>query len=493
MHEDFSEDAPTDAAARRTAGRYAIDRLIARGGMAAVYLAEHIDLKRRVALKVLRPPDDADGAVDFEQRFRLEAQTLAGLSHPNIVTLHDFGELHDGRVFLAMEFIDGPRLADELRKGPMAPDRAVYLMLQVCQALRYAHRKGVIHRDLKPSNLLIQTGDDGEEVLKVVDFGLVKLTDADQSLTRAGLILGSPHCMSPEQVRGNDVGPTADVYAVGILLFRSLTGKYPFHGTNSAATMMAHLNKPTPTFHSVKPDLEVPAGLEEVVRKCLEKNPTDRYPTMDELLMELAAVVDAQAGEFRSASIIAASLPIPRRTPEATPTASSRRWWLAAAVLLILGIATAGAYPLIRASIPSDDLPVVEPQPSRTGPSRAPEAPADPTADPTPEAGSQPGTPAEPRAAEPREPPSVRSEPDAVEGEGEPEATTPRPAPRRATAAPEPTAEPTPRPRPAPTRTTPQPAPAETEPAVAEPKPADSPAPDPNPTREGYKGLPDDW
>ena len=220
------------------ADRYQVDRLIARGGMAAVYLAQHIKLNRAIALKILSPPPDAEDPSSFEERFRLEAETLAQLDHPNIVTLHDYGETEDGRFFLAMEYVEGPRLSDLLREGPLPVDRALRLIIQVCAGLRYSHKKGVVHRDLKPSNLLIRTREDGEEQVKVVDFGLVKLTEADQSITRAGLILGSPHCMAPEQVKGLRVDVRTDIYAVGILLFRSLTGQYPFHGPNSAATMI---------------------------------------------------------------------------------------------------------------------------------------------------------------------------------------------------------------------------------------------------------------
>ncbi|HND34735.1 MAG TPA: serine/threonine-protein kinase, partial [Myxococcota bacterium] len=177
------------------AQRYRIQSLIARGGMAAVFLADDLLLHRQVALKVLVPPNKADIA-SFEHRFRREAQALAQLSHPNIVTLHDFGETKESGYFLAMEYIPGPRMTDLVKDGPMEPIRAIRLVQQVVLALRYAHKKGVIHRDLKPSNLLVLQGEDGSETMKVVDFGLVKLAEVDQSLTQPGLVLGSPHCMA---------------------------------------------------------------------------------------------------------------------------------------------------------------------------------------------------------------------------------------------------------------------------------------------------------
>jgi serine/threonine-protein kinase len=258
------------------AGRYRVERLIARGGMGAVYLARQLDLHRPVALKILSPSPDADDRAAFEVRFRLEAETLAALNHPNIVTLYDYGQTDDGRCYLALEYIDGPRFTDLLREGPLPAERIVPLVLQVLRALRYAHRRGVVHRDLKPSNLLIRTDDDGEEQVKVVDFGLVKVLEDDQSLTRAGLVLGSPHCMAPEQVRGDDVDHRTDLYALGVLLFRALTGVWPFHGDSGTATMIAHLQQPVPRMASLAPAIAVPPAVERVVLACLSKDPSGR-------------------------------------------------------------------------------------------------------------------------------------------------------------------------------------------------------------------------
>ncbi len=291
------------------ADRYKVVRLLARGGMAEVYVAKHIKLNREVALKLLKPPPDAEDPASFEARFALEAETLAGLDHSNIVTLHDFGETDDGRYFLAMEFIDGPRLTDLLKNGPLPFERAVRLLLQVCAALRYSHKRGVIHRDLKPSNLLIKPGDeDHEDQVKVVDFGLVKLTEADQSITRAGLILGSPHCMAPEQIKGTDVDHRADIYAIGVLLFRCITGHYPFHGSSSTATMIAHLNQPAPSFASVAGHVTVPHGLEDIIKKCLSKVPGERYSDMDTLMWDLATCVNLPQEAFGSLSLTHSSI-----------------------------------------------------------------------------------------------------------------------------------------------------------------------------------------
>ena len=308
---------PDPCVGTTVAGRYQIERVIARGGMAVVYLAKHIQLQRKIALKILRPPADAEDPESFEHRFKLEAQTLAQLDHPNIVTLHDYGETDDGRFYLAMEYVGGPRISQILRKGPMTPQRVLTLTEQICEAIAYSHRKNIVHRDLKPSNLLIRTNEDGTEQVKVVDFGLVKLLSTDQSITRAGLIVGSPHCMAPEQVRGQDVDTRTDIYAIGVMLFRGVTGQYPIHGSNPSATMIAHINDTVPPMATVMPDLCLPQGFERMVRRCLEKDPTKRYESAEALLADIQLCLAIDEADYISVSefdttIQTQSLTIPR-------------------------------------------------------------------------------------------------------------------------------------------------------------------------------------
>ena len=267
---------------------------------------------REVALKILSPSPDMEESGAFEERFRLEAETLAALNHPNIVTLYDYGQTDDGRYFLALEYIDGPRFTDILRAGPMAAADAVRLILQVCRALRYAHRRGVVHRDLKPSNLLTYRDDEGEEHVKVVGFGLVKVLEDDQSLTRAGLILGSPHCMAPEQIRGDEIDHRADIYAIGVLLFRAVTATWPFHGDTSTGTMIAHINNPVPRFRDLQLPFEV-SLLEDVIRRCLSKNAADRYADVGTLMTKRRAIgVDASL-TLTSASQLSGSATLAER------------------------------------------------------------------------------------------------------------------------------------------------------------------------------------
>lgn len=338
------------------AGRYRTMRLIARGGMASVFLAEQLALHRAVALKILNPPPpgEAGEGESFEKRFKLEAETLATLVHPNIVTVYDYGQ-DGGRFFLAMEYIDGPRFTDLLVRGALPVDRTIQLLLPVCNALRYAHKRGVVHRDLKPSNLLISRDEEGQEQVKVVDFGLVKVGELEQSLTREGVVMGSPHCMAPEQVQGGAIDHRADIYALGILLYRCLTGTYPFHGSNATATMMLHLTADVPWFSAVAPDLDLPPQLERIVRKCLMRRPEDRYADVVSLAADLSRCVGlAPQADTQSQSLSLdepsgaeptqmVALPLPPVVEE-PPAPAPRRWSPAYGVVLaVLVIAALAA------------------------------------------------------------------------------------------------------------------------------------------------------
>lgn len=290
------------------AAKYRIERRLARGGQATVYLASQLPLNRPVALKILAPPSGEmtdEEIVSFEQRFLLEARTLAALDHPNIVTIFDYGETGDGRFYLAMEYIDGQRFLDLLRSGRLDPGRAVDLTLQICKALRYSHRHGVVHRDVKNSNVLVRIDDQGQEQVKVVDFGLVKLARVDSTITQTGMILGSPHFMAPEQATGEGVDHRVDIYATGVLLYCALVGEYPFDGPHATAIITAHMTRTARPLGEVAPEAVIPAGLEAVVFHCLEKTPEQRYPSMDGLIADLRPYqvdgpVEGMSGEFHT-------------------------------------------------------------------------------------------------------------------------------------------------------------------------------------------------
>jgi serine/threonine protein kinase len=290
------------------ADKYRIERRLARGGQASVYLASQLPLNRPVALKILAPPSGEmtdEEIASFEQRFLLEARTLAALDHPNIVTIFDYGETGDGRFYLAMEYIDGQRFLDLLRGGRLDPGRAIDLTLQICKALRYSHRHGVVHRDVKNSNVLVRIDDQEQEQVKVVDFGLVKLAQVDSNITQTGMILGSPHFMAPEQATGEGVDHRVDIYATGVLLYCALVGEYPFDGPHATAIITAHMTRTARPFGAVAPEAAIPAGLEAVVFRCLEKAPAQRYPSMEALIADLRPYqvdgpVEGMSGEFHT-------------------------------------------------------------------------------------------------------------------------------------------------------------------------------------------------
>jgi serine/threonine protein kinase len=289
-------------------GKFRIERRLARGGQASVYLASQMPLNRPVALKVLAPPTgeatDEEIAV-FERRFLLEARTLAALDHPNIVTIFDYGETGDGRFYLAMEYIAGQRFLDLLTGGRLEQGRAVGLTLQICRALRYSHHQGVVHRDVKNSNVLVRIDDQGQEQVKVVDFGLVKLARVDSNITQTGMILGSPHFMAPEQATGEGVDHRVDIYATGVLLYCALVGEYPFDGPHATAIITAHMTRTAQAFSAAAPDAAIPSGLEAIVFKCLEKQPGQRYPSMEALIADLRVFevnspIGVMSGEFHT-------------------------------------------------------------------------------------------------------------------------------------------------------------------------------------------------
>lgn len=283
-------------------GRYRLDRLIGKGGMGRVYRATQFPLNRPVAVKILNPEFQKKDP-QFVRRFFLEAASAARLSHPNTITVFDYGEAESGELFIAMELLQGRPLSRLISsEGPFSGARAVHVAMQICRALREAHAKGIIHRDLKPGNiLLLAEGDDGDFV-KVLDFGLVKLfnitgepepddpltPEPPNELTKAGMFLGSPKYMSPEQIQGASLDPRTDIYSLGVLMFHMVTGKPPFGGATSVEVIYKHVNQPVPTFASLGVDTNY--EVEEVIHRCLAKHRDDRFESMNALLGRLKDV-----------------------------------------------------------------------------------------------------------------------------------------------------------------------------------------------------------
>jgi eukaryotic-like serine/threonine-protein kinase len=259
--------------------KYRIVRLIGRGGMGAVYAAEHILLKKVVALKMLH-----EGGTDGAQalaRFRNEAELTASVMHPNVVSVTDMGVLADGTAYLAMELIEGKSLAEIIKQeGKLPLKRALPVFVQLCSALAAAHEKGVLHRDLKPGNVII-VEDHGVERVKVVDFGIAKLQEGEQHLTQTGEVFGSPHYMSPEQCQGHQVSAASDIYSLGSLMHEVLTGKVPFSGDSPMAIVMAHMNEPPPPMVLEAP-AQVAQEMNSIVAKAMAKQAEERFQSASE-------------------------------------------------------------------------------------------------------------------------------------------------------------------------------------------------------------------
>lgn len=269
-------------------GRFKIVSVIARGGMGKVYRAEQAPLGRICALKVLSPKYDGDHDPEFHRRFFLEASIAAKLTHPNTVTVFDYGQSDDDIYYIAMEYIEGKTLHRVLREeGPFSEARAAHIARQICRSLREAHGLGVVHRDLKPGNVLLVDHEDEHDHVKVLDFGLVKDTQSGEDLTQQGLFMGSPKYMAPEQITGNDVSARTDIYALGVMMYEMLSGQVPFDKGASVGTLMSHVHDQLPPMQAHNPQLSISQTMEGIVYRCLEKDPAHRFSSMNELVTAL--------------------------------------------------------------------------------------------------------------------------------------------------------------------------------------------------------------
>ncbi len=267
---------------RRVAGRYRLTAALGEGGMATLWRAMDEQLDREVAVKILRPQFGSDPG--FVARFRQEARAAGSLSHPNVVSVYDYGTDVDGAQYIVMQLIEGRDLASILREhGRLPTEEAVRIGLAVAAALEAAHRRGIVHRDVKPGNILLG-GEQGDEVL-VTDFGISRAV-SEASMTVTGTTLGSVHYFSPEQARGDEVTGRSDVYSLGIVLYEMLTGRRPFEADTAAGVALMRLNEdPVPPARLA----DVPAGLSGIVMRAMQRNPTDRFPDAGSLAEALRA------------------------------------------------------------------------------------------------------------------------------------------------------------------------------------------------------------
>ena len=278
-------------------GRYRVVSRISEGGMGVVYRAEHVFLKRDVALKRLhRELTEQKQAV---ARFEREAQAAAQIAHPNVCQVLDCGVGEDGAFFIAMELLDGiPLDARIARAAPLPLPEVVDIGVQLCDALHHAHGLGIVHRDLKPENVMLMPRRDGAGVVpKIMDFGIAKVAQEGdgKKLTQAGMVFGTPQYMAPEQAAGSAVDARADLYALGVILYEMATGRCPFQSENVSTLLMMHLTQPPPPLEAVAPQLRFPEPFRAVVFGCLEKHPAHRIPTANALGTALRGCAGLQA------------------------------------------------------------------------------------------------------------------------------------------------------------------------------------------------------
>ena len=381
-------------------GEYRVEREIGRGGMGVVYAARHPVIGKRVAIKVLDVFFSRDAAL--LKRFTDEARAVNKIGHPNIIDVFSFGQLADGRHYFVMELLEGETLASWLAQGIPPAIETWRLLLQTCEALEAAHREGIIHRDLKPENLWIARPKHGESFIKVLDFGIAKLNEGgeEKSVTRTGTVMGTPQFMSPEQCTGRAIDHRTDIYAMGVILFRLYCGRFPFDGASVAEIIAAQLYQPPPRPSSLA---TLPPALDELIFRCLDKDPARRPASAAELGMDLKAAVQLAgaitevhapvhrtgeaAAETRKG--FATGMPDPASEVQEPPASSRRRLLVVAGVVAVAGALALwfglhGPKTSGPATVPTAPSPALAvPAPAPVAPAQVPSAPA-PVPQPTP-------------------------------------------------------------------------------------------------------------
>ena len=382
---------PPVAVGEVLAGRYRVLQQIGKGGMGEVFLAEHLDIGRKVAIKVLGAR--LQHSPDIARRFLQEARTASLVRHPNIVDITDFGHTQTGVPFFVMELLAGQDLKTALRgSARFTWSRARDITLEICATLTAAHQQGVIHRDLKPDNVFL-TDKDGKEQIKLLDFGIAKVItpDGGNETTQLGMMVGTPEYMSPEHAQNLPLDARADIYSTGVLLYRMLVGRIPFTGV-AVVVLARHIQEAPVPPREAAPDIELSPRQEAVVLRCLAKNPDDRFQSADELARALRAADEADAPPLSPP----AAGPAPRASRRVL--AWSLGGFTAAAALATFTLAGAGPvapapdHPAITAA-PIDAPPVLAPN---LPPGPPPTPPPDPPTAPPISAPSEPTPPALP-------------------------------------------------------------------------------------------------
>lgn len=288
--------------------RYQVIEVIGRGGMGVVYRVEHVRMGKVAAMKVLHHDLESDREV--ARRFRTEAEAISRLTHPNTVQVFDFGTAR-GALYLVMEFVRGRDIGSIVgRDGPLSFSRAAPLFGQIAAALGEAHERGVVHRDLKPENILVTRTYGGHDFVKVLDFGLAKLAERDDLVedTGSSAIVGTPYYMSPEQIRGDPIDQRADIYSLGALMYRVLTGEQPFRAKSPVGVLTKHLTEPLMPPSVRRPDLDLPPELDAIIGRAMAKRRRERYGKVADVAADIAALYASVEGHSAASRLSSAWL-----------------------------------------------------------------------------------------------------------------------------------------------------------------------------------------
>ncbi|MFN2397441.1 MAG: serine/threonine-protein kinase [Gemmatimonadaceae bacterium] len=336
------------------AERYHVIQLLGEGGMGRVYLAEHVKMGRKSAIKVMNHAMMHDA--EAIGRFNREASNASRISHPNVAAIYDFGETSDGLIFLAMEYVEGRPLTTLLAEpggGALPPVRVAAIVRQVGGALDAAHELGIVHRDLKPDNIMIARGRDGSDVVKVVDFGIAKAGQMPaQQVTRTGLVIGTPEYMSPEQLSGDVLDGRSDIYTLALVAFNMLTGLLPFPGTTVQESLILRLTERPQTLSEIKPGANWPRSLQAVLDRALARYPAERYTRAGDFAADFSRAAASEIAGAPSVGssrtlVISSEIPATRARPSAGATSGGSAWRRKAAgatIVAVLVFAAAGAF-----------------------------------------------------------------------------------------------------------------------------------------------------
>jgi eukaryotic-like serine/threonine-protein kinase len=371
----------------QTIGNYRVTRLLGEGGMGVVYLAQHPVIGRKVAIKLLHVALARDQ--DIVSRFFNEARAIHMIAHANIVEILDFGQTTDGQPYFIMEFLEGEALSEAVARGPMTPEEVEAIGVQMCRALWAAHAKGIVHRDLKPHNVQLVPRPEGTPLVKILDFGVAKILaspDGAQSVkTRTGSLMGTPLYMSPEQCKGaGTLDHRTDIYSLGVMLFEMLSGRPPFVAEGVGELFAKHMLEEPPPLLDFAPN--TPAHMAAAIMNALQKEPRDRFQSMDEFRKALVGEVKLAAAPARSTAVRSSMVPSTQTLSPKTATtlssasseiddaiapASDRNWKVMAAV----GVAAAIGGIALLVVPKSHDKAAPAPQAALPSPSPSPIAP----------------------------------------------------------------------------------------------------------------------